>query len=63
MELVPSHKHCKVCGTSIPPEDTTCSKACAEKRAQSIRQRRLYNLLFYGSAAIVALLFLVALHP
>jgi predicted nucleic acid-binding Zn ribbon protein len=46
MDEVPEHKHCKVCGKSIPPDDTTCSKDCANKRAQSMQTRRRWNYAF-----------------
>ncbi len=46
MDAVPAHRHCKVCGSTTPPEDPFCSPKCAQKRANQVRQQRLYTLLF-----------------
>lgn len=46
MESVPLHRHCRVCGSPTPPEDSFCSPKCAQKRGQQVRQQRLYTLVF-----------------
>lgn len=55
MELVPSHRHCKVCGVPTPPEDAYCSPACSEKRLAQQRQQRLYTILFLALTLFVLL--------
>jgi predicted nucleic acid-binding Zn ribbon protein len=62
MDLIPVHKHCKVCGKAIPAEDNTCSEACAKKRIEAMRNRQLLNYLFWGVALfLIFILFFVKL--
>jgi predicted nucleic acid-binding Zn ribbon protein len=56
MDAIPVHKHCKACGKSIPPEDTTCSAECARKRAEVLRNRQLLTYLLYGVAFFLIIL-------
>jgi predicted nucleic acid-binding Zn ribbon protein len=56
MDLIPVHKHCKVCGKPVPPEDITCSEACAKKRVEAMRNRQIWTYLFYGVALFLVIL-------
>lgn len=52
------HKHCPMCGTSIPMEERFCSPNCeqkfAERRRKVIRTRRIMYAVF---AAIIIIYF------
>jgi predicted nucleic acid-binding Zn ribbon protein len=52
------HRHCKVCGRVCDVDDDTCSRACAEKRAQQLQSRRTYTYLLYGTIALLLIVFL-----
>jgi predicted nucleic acid-binding Zn ribbon protein len=47
------HRHCKVCGRTCDVDSETCSRACAERRAQQLQSRRNYTYLLYASIAIL----------
>lgn len=58
MDTIPSHHHCKVCGTAIPLEDSVCSVKCAEVRVAQVRTQRLYTFAFVAiSVALILALF------
>ena len=57
MALQDDHHHCKVCGAVCEPDALVCSKACGEKRAQMMAQRRRLQYVLYG-AMLLALLVL-----
>ena len=48
---IPPHKHCPVCGMSMPPDRDFCSKKCEEKWNQAMRQRKR---ILYVTRAMVA---------
>ena len=60
MEMVPAHRHCRVCGTPTPMEDRYCSPKCSEKHADQVRQQRLYTLIFV--ALVVFTLLALVVH-
>jgi predicted nucleic acid-binding Zn ribbon protein len=53
------HRHCKVCGKITGPEKEYCSRACREKREQTLRSRRNYTLVLYATMVFLLLLFLL----
>ena len=40
MSDIPAHKHCPVCGISIPPEEEFCSKKCERAWQDAMRKRK-----------------------
>ena len=52
------HRHCKVCGRVCAAEEETCSKACAQQRAERLQTRRMYTYLMYGAIALLAIVVL-----
>ncbi|MEM3588584.1 MAG: DUF2116 family Zn-ribbon domain-containing protein [Nitrososphaerota archaeon] len=59
---VPMHKHCPICGTSMPPDAEFCSDECKDKYLQKMkrdRKMRIFFLLFY--AVMIAVLFIFLL--
>jgi predicted nucleic acid-binding Zn ribbon protein len=52
------HRHCKVCGRVCAVGEETCSRACREKRAAQVAQRRNYSYLLYAAIAILLIVFL-----
>lgn len=51
------HRHCKVCGRVCDVGAETCSRSCAEKRAQQQATRRMYTYLLYGTIALLLIVF------
>ncbi|MDR2624165.1 MAG: DUF2116 family Zn-ribbon domain-containing protein [Methanobrevibacter sp.] len=48
--MVDVHKHCPVCGTPIPLNETTCSDKCQEiliNRASKVKKSRLMLFLVF----------------
>jgi predicted nucleic acid-binding Zn ribbon protein len=62
MDAVPSHKHCRICGISIPPEDVTCSAQCQARYMANERSRRLWVWAFYAIAIFLVILLAVSTH-
>ncbi len=62
MQAIPAHKHCKVCGVSIPPEDVTCSPECQARYQASQRSRRLWVWAFYAIAILLIVLLTFESH-
>ncbi len=56
-ESVPPHNHCRVCGKAVAEGATTCSKACAAKRAATIRSNRMTYYVFIGLAVLLVVFF------
>ncbi|MDY6865790.1 MAG: DUF2116 family Zn-ribbon domain-containing protein [Halobacteriota archaeon] len=52
--LIPPHRHCYVCGSSIGTEDVFCSDAC-EKRFKSTR--RTQRLVLIVLVVVVVIIF------
>jgi predicted nucleic acid-binding Zn ribbon protein len=57
----PDHRHCKVCGAVVDPDDQVCSEACGTKRAALQRSRRNYQMVLYGVMAVLAIVLLLNL--
>jgi predicted nucleic acid-binding Zn ribbon protein len=55
---IPPHKHCKVCGLSIPPNKVYCSNECMEQDRKAQRRLSMMNRLFTISL-LALLLFLL----
>jgi predicted nucleic acid-binding Zn ribbon protein len=47
-----------VCGRVCAAGESTCSKACREKRAAQLASRRNYTYLLYAAIAILLIVFL-----
>ncbi len=59
---VPEHKHCPVCGRSMPVDAEFCSDACRtmnEERLRRERRARTVTLVIYAIMMAVLLLFLL----
>ncbi|MEM1517576.1 MAG: DUF2116 family Zn-ribbon domain-containing protein [Halobacteria archaeon] len=59
---VPMHKHCPICGTSMPPDAEFCSDECKDKYLQKMkrdRKMRIFFLLFYAVMMAVLFIFLL----
>jgi predicted nucleic acid-binding Zn ribbon protein len=54
------HRHCKVCGKVVEPEDEFCSKGCRRKRDEQNQNRRNLTYLIYASIAFVVLITLLS---
>jgi predicted nucleic acid-binding Zn ribbon protein len=53
------HRHCKVCGKVVGPQDEFCSKACRTKRQTQASSRKNYMYFLY--AIMVFLVLVLAL--
>ena len=40
MSDIPAHKHCPVCGISIPPDEDFCSKKCERAWEDAMKKRK-----------------------
>ena len=58
MRVEDDHRHCKVCGKQIGPDEEFCGKAHRQQREESQRSRRNLTYLVYASIAIVVIVFL-----
>lgn len=58
------HKHCPVCNTPIPLEETTCSPKCqsalSNKQAQAKRGKIVMNIVMVILLVIVAYVFIIS---
>jgi len=55
---VSSHKHCPVCGQSIPPDAQFCSIECEQSMAARSRSQRRTTLILVGLLALIIILWL-----
>ncbi len=59
MDEIPPHKHCPVCGISIPPDQEFCSRKCEEKWKAMVKQKKRSVYLMWAMVAIlIVVLFL-----
>jgi predicted nucleic acid-binding Zn ribbon protein len=59
---IPDHKHCPVCGRSMPVDAEFCSDPCRamnEERLRRERRARTITLVIYAIMMAVLLLFLL----
>ncbi|HEV2316223.1 MAG TPA: DUF2116 family Zn-ribbon domain-containing protein [Thermoplasmata archaeon] len=56
MSDLDDHRHCKVCGKVVDPQDEFCSKGCRRKRDEQLQNRRNLTYLIYASIAFVILI-------
>ena len=58
------HRHCKVCGRAIGPEQEFCSKVCRRKREEALRSRRQLTYVMYAAIVILVILVVTSyVHP
>ncbi len=61
-QKVPPHKHCKVCGKVIPPDQDYCSSKCEaidlkqKKEAEFVRKVSLIVIIFFFIAMVLSLI-------
>jgi len=54
------HRHCKICGKAIPPNQEFCSEACRSiSERMEARQRRMRNLLIIMYVAVFLIIFIM----
>jgi len=59
-EKIPPHKHCHVCGKSIPLTETICSEDCKQKLVLFQKRKKMNYYLIYAFIAIMIALILVS---
>ncbi|MCZ3366694.1 MULTISPECIES: DUF2116 family Zn-ribbon domain-containing protein [Methanobacterium] len=52
------HKHCPVCGISIPPEERFCSPKCEETYAERARKVAKTRRMFYIILAVIIVIYI-----
>jgi len=57
---IPSHKHCTICGKSIPVDKEFCSPECEEQYRAIMKKRKRSNYIMMG---MMVLLFLIIFLP
>ena len=61
---IPEHKHCPVCGRSMPVDFDFCSRECREKHYARVRREGRIRLIFYILYfALIISLFLLFFRP
>ncbi len=48
--MVEDHKHCIVCGKSVPPDKMICSPSCEEllkQQQKRLKRMRLFTMVFF----------------
>ncbi len=58
---IPPHKHCPVCGMSMPPDQDFCSKKCEEKWEQMLRQRKKIMYVTRAMVAVTVAIIIIAM--
>lgn len=53
------HRHCTVCGTPIPLEESTCSDKCEKVLKENQNRVRKSRIFIYAIFAIVIIIWLV----
>ncbi|MEL7671636.1 DUF2116 family Zn-ribbon domain-containing protein [Methanobacterium sp.] len=53
------HKHCPVCGISIPPEERFCSPKCENTYAERARKVGKSRRIFYIALAVIIVVYLL----
>jgi len=54
------HRHCRICGKAIPPNQEFCSENCRSiSERMEARQRRMRNLLIIMYVAVFLIIFVM----
>ena len=53
------HKHCPVCGTSIPMDERFCSQKCESTYTERTRKVAKTRKMFYIALAVIVLLYIL----
>ena len=54
------HRHCKICGKAIPPNQEFCSENCRSiSERMEARQKRMRNLLIIMYVAVFLIIFIM----
>jgi len=54
------HRHCRICGKAIPPNQEFCSENCRSiSERMEARQRRMRNLLIIMYVAVFLIIFIM----
>ncbi|HID17417.1 TPA: DUF2116 family Zn-ribbon domain-containing protein [Candidatus Bathyarchaeota archaeon] len=59
---MPKHKHCAVCGISIPANREFCSEKCSEDYDKALKKRKysMWIMMLVFPASLLLLMFLGA---
>lgn len=64
---VPQHRHCKVCGRAIPPDQEFCSSQCKEdeerRERRAKRMTRIYFIIVFLLMALLILFTILTTPP
>jgi predicted nucleic acid-binding Zn ribbon protein len=64
MSDIPAHRHCPVCGISIPPEEEFCSKKCERAWEDAMRRKRKSAAIMWALIGVlVSLAVFMMLSP
>ena len=54
------HRHCRICGKAIPPNQEFCSETCRSiSERMEARQKRMRNLLIIMYVAVFLIIFIM----
>ena len=53
---IPSHKHCTICGKSIPVDKEFCSIECEEEYKRIMKKRKRSNYIMMGMMVLLLLI-------
>ncbi len=53
MSDIPPHKHCPVCGISIPPDQEFCSRKCEKVWEDAMRKKKKSAYLLWALMGIL----------
>lgn len=60
-ERLVQHKHCKMCGVAIQPDEMVCSDACKARWEAQQRSRKQTMWLMYASIAVLFIVLVLTL--
>ncbi len=56
MSDIPAHKHCPVCGISIPPDEEFCSKKCEKQWNEMIKRKKKSATIMWALVGVLVAL-------
>jgi predicted nucleic acid-binding Zn ribbon protein len=57
--MIEPHRHCAVCGKTIPPDETFCSEKCKQYYEKKVKGQKRYFYLLMAFPLILVILLLV----
>ena len=60
VEKVGQHKHCQICGKTIPIDENLCSEECKQKFQTMVKKRKILVYVMYALIFFILTMYLVS---